>query len=100
METNNKPEDGSLEFRLMRLVGYLGVPTAAMAYLLYYLFNNYIPSHEAINERRMSEIRSDYLSLQKIYAEQLSKLLADIHVIDIKLDKISSGCNDNSDKTK
>lgn len=99
METNNKPEDSSLEFRLIRLVGYLGVPTAAMAYLLYYLFNNYIPSHEAINERRMSEIRSDYLSLQKIYAEQLSKLLADIHTIDLKLDKISSGCN-NSDKTK
>lgn len=98
METNNKPEDGSLEFRLMRLVGYLGVPTAAMAYLLYYLFNNYIPSHEAINEKRMSEIRSDYLSLQKIYAEQLSKLLADIHIIDIKLDKISSGCN--AEKTK
>lgn len=99
MDTNNKPEDGSLEFRLMRLVGYLGVPTAAMAYLLYYLFNSYIPSHEATNEKRMSEIRSDYLSLQKIYAEQLSKLLADIHTIDLKLDKISSGCN-NSDKTK
>lgn len=100
METNNKPEDSSLEFRLMRLVGYLGVPTAAMAYLLYYLFNNYIPSHEATNEKRMSEIRSDYLSLQKIYAEQLSKLLADIHVVGVKLDKIISVCNDNPEKTK
>lgn len=100
METNSKPEDGSLEFRLMRLVGYLGVPTAAMAYLLYYLFNSYIPFHEATNEKRMSEIRSDYLSLQKIYAEQLSKLLADIHIINVKLDKISSVCNDNSEKIK
>ncbi len=88
----NTKEDNSIEFRLMRLVGYLGVPTAAMAYLLYYLFNNYIPSHEAMNERRMVEIRSDYTALQKSYSEQLLKILDEIKDLKLMLGKTSQAC--------
>lgn len=97
---NTKQDETSIEFRLMRLVGYLGVPTAVMGYLLFHLLNQYIPAHEATSEKRISELRMDYLTLQKIHSEQLLKILDDVKDIKLKVEKINFMCERETEKTK